>query len=302
MVKTFSEREKVKQKPNTYQYDEIPERLREKILYVLEDVITSVQEREIFVRGWHTEWESVWDIYCRKKGLPAEVNNPKEAQKECRKIIRGNDIGATFDIIEIALHFMTKRNTLPNKLKKTVGEATNELNDCFREESFGYQVKRGKITRVDSAHIDHEVIEPALDFLQGSEFESANKEFLSAQEHYRNGRYRDCITNANAAFESVMKIICDNEKWKYDKGTVYELVETLSKRDRVIPNYLKSYFNLGLSTLRNKQSSAHGQGNTRKTDECMAGYALHLAATNILFLMQRTEIYKNQPRMRAVNA
>ncbi len=64
------------------------------------------------------------------------------------------------------------------------------------------------MVRIDSKYLHQEVVVSTLGLLRGKGFESANEEFLTAHKHYRNGEYRDCITNANASFESVMKVIC----------------------------------------------------------------------------------------------
>ena len=52
---------------------------------------------------------------------------------------------------------------------------------------------------------------------------------------------------------------------------------------------LRNTLEAGLPTLRNK-NSGHGQGIRAKNIlEYFAGYALHLAATNIVFLVQAHE-------------
>lgn len=283
----FSERKRAEQDPDPYQYDEIPKELRNQILYVLRDAVST-----FIPYRWDELWRKVWGVYCREKGLPLEMNNPSQAESYCYEIVTENIMEAAFDIIELTFRSMELYGVRKNRLEM----ATNELNRFFRKASVGYQLKGIQMVRIDSEYLHREVVVPALDFLRGDGFESANKEILSAHEHYRNGEYQDCITKANSAFESTMKVICDHRKWKYGKGTADDLVKVLQDKD-LIPKYLQTHFQQLLSTLksglpplRHNQGSAHGQGEkTTKVPAHLAGYALHLAATNILFLVQTSK-------------
>ncbi len=77
------------------------------------------------------------------------------------------------------------------------------------------------------------------------------------------------------------------------------LVQRLLDKE-FIPNYLQLHFEAlasvlksGLIPLRHKRSSSHGHETKLEVPAYMAGYALHLAATNILFLVQKVESDKN---------
>lgn len=276
----FSERKKAKQKPTPYQYDEIPEGLRNQIVYVLGDTVNAFFEWE----GDRQElWWHVWGFYCREKGELLNAINANEAGKNCLKFIMEGDIEGTFDIIEIVFRLMASRGIPQDRLEMHA----NELNRFFQKAAFGWQLKQNQIIRIDSSHINQEVVEPVLDFLRGDDFRAANEKFWSALKNYRAGDYEHCITDANAAFESVMRVICKQRGWN-SNGTADGLIKTLSKKE-FIPNYLQSYFAQGLPPLRHNQGSAHGSLEPVEVPVYMAGYALHLAATNILFLMQRAE-------------
>lgn len=215
-------------------------------------------------------------------------------RKKKLKITKGDGLKNTLDIIGIIFWFMEQVGVQQDKLDNV----RNQLNNCFLEESFGYQINGNQIMRIDSEFHHREVIERVLVFLRDSEFKSANKEFLSAHEHYRNGRYGDCITNASSAFETVIKIICDDNNWNYGNRTGKNLVLFLLDKDEFIPKYLRSHFEQLVTTLwsglfatRNNQPPGHGQGKKTEVYAYMAGYALHLAAANILLLVQ---IYESQ--------
>lgn len=278
----FSKRNKAKQEPVPYQYDKMPEKLRNQMFFVLRDTVNASFEWD----GMNKLWWHAWDFYCKEKGLPPNTFNAEEAGRNCMKIIMKDDIEAVFDIIEIVFGLMASEGVPQNELEKH----TKEINRFFREVSFGYQFKGNQIMRIDSSHINHEAVEPVLDFLRGNDFRAANKKFWSALKKYRSGEYEHCITDANSAFESVMRVICKQKEWN-STGTADDLIKTLSKKG-FIPNYLQSYFAHGLPPLRHNQGSAHGPLEPVEVPAYMAGYSLHLAATNILFLMQRADNLK----------
>ena len=134
----FSERGQAKQEPIPYQYDKIPHRLHEQILYVLKDI---------------SILESVWDIYCRQTGMPSEINNADTFKPVFRNIMRKNDIKSTFDIIEIAFQFSERQGVSQDILKIK----TDELNNYFRKASFGYQLKENRMVRITDYPMDNKI-------------------------------------------------------------------------------------------------------------------------------------------------
>ena len=97
-------------------------------------------------------------------------------------------------------------------------ESITEINERFEQHAVGYQFENGRIIRVDSKFAHAEIMKPALQLLIAPMFAKANEEFLGAHKHYRAGAFKDCVTAANRAFESMLKAICDTEKWTYSKG------------------------------------------------------------------------------------
>ncbi|MGD0954125.1 MAG: hypothetical protein ABR985_17335 [Methanotrichaceae archaeon] len=87
-------------------------------------------------------------------------------------------------------------------------EAIAELNHRFREHGVGYQYESGMMMRVDSQIIHEEIVRPALSMLSDPMYEGANAEFLSAHEHYRTKKYKECLNDCLKAFESTIKAIC----------------------------------------------------------------------------------------------
>jgi len=175
--------------------------------------------------------------------------------------------------------------------------AIEELNQRFLENDIGYQYRNGRIMRIDSEYTHSEIVLPALQLLNEPEFKPAMDEFLKGHEDYRRGRYEDAINEALKAFESTMKIICENRGWKVvskkrKKPTVSDasasdLIQTRFEHE-LIPVALQRHFTSlgsGLLAVRNAYS-AHGDGvETVEVPDYLAQYALNLAASNIVLLI-----------------
>lgn len=69
---------------------------------------------------------------------------------------------------------------------------------------------------MDSEFSHSEVVKPTMSFLADPIYKGANEEFLKAHEHYREGRYKECLNECLKAFESCLKTICQKRSWEYD--------------------------------------------------------------------------------------
>jgi hypothetical protein len=145
---------------------------------------------------------------------------------------------------------------------------------------------------VDSQLVHAEAVKPALALLARPEYRTANKEFLTAHEHYRHRRHEEAITEALKSFESVLKVIAAKRRWgAQETDTAKRLLEIAFSKG-LIPSYLQSEFaairstlESGVPTVRNRQAG-HGQGATpRVVPDFLAAYILHLTASSILFLV-----------------
>jgi hypothetical protein len=96
-----------------------------------------------------------------------------------------------------------------------------------------------------------------------------------------------------------MKGICDDRKWKYAADiTAKGLIELIFSKG-LIPSYVTSQFTglrsvleSGLPAVRNKQGG-HGQGKDPvEIPSHLAAYALHLAASNIVMLLEAHKALK----------
>ena len=123
--------------------------------------------------------------------------------------------------------------------------------------------------------------------------EGPREEFLNAHAHYRAGENKDAITDANNAYESVLKCICDQRGWEYLPGARASDLLKVVRDHGLLPDYLDKSFEQLAATLKSglpkvrAEEGAHGQGATpRETPEHVAAYALHLAAAKTVFLAE----------------
>ena len=233
-----------------------------------------------------------------------ELARGNAARTGCERYLRAeSSVDRVLDIIEFSFRYI-KFQFPPLRdferqafgIKVTSKNAVQELNVRFRHAGVGYPFESSKIFRIDSELIHSEVVQPALRYLQQPGFEGPGDEFLKAHLHYRGGETKDAITNANNAFESILKTICDQRGWPYPGGATSSQLVNVVKQNGLLPSYLDTSFDQlaatlqsGLPKVRNEQG-AHGQGALpRKAPDYMAAYALHLAAAKILLLTKAHE-------------
>ena len=291
----FSKRNKVVQF-DVLEYDWIPEKLRNQIYFIWKDALGAE------VAGFHVDsypsqaFMNIHDTVCREHGIEKLNHNESSDARRCFGYLReGLDNEMLLDLIEVSMREIKPLRTMyTHGLKKNEEEAIKELNQRFRENGVGYEFTNGILIRKDSEYIHEEVTKPALHLLQEEGFEGALEEFLEAHDYFRKEEYKPCIISASNAFESTMKTICAKQGWEVSgSGTSSQLIRTIVENG-LVPNYLESYMASlrGLSTVRNKKVG-HGQGEEAiPVPAHFVNYALHLCATNIVFLV---EAYRDLP-------
>lgn len=308
IVELFSKRMKKQQGKITdiYQYDEIPKKLRVQIVQILNDSIGDDLQ----------SWKFIRDCMRKELGVLELLNEYFSSSKEeCLNfLLYCKETEAVIDIIELSFKIVEQIGKRIDPFAQSYGrcqngtEAIKELNYRFKENAVGYQFIEGIIIRIDNEIIHTDVIKPALQLLYDENFSGANEEFLKAHDYYRKNDYKNSILYAGKAFESTMKTICEKEKYKYnkDKDTANKLIQILCNND-FIPISLKTHFEgldkaissikttleTGLPTLRNR-NGGHGQGNeVVYVPQQFVTYALNLAATNIVLLV---DLYKENKK------
>lgn len=291
-------------KVEVYKYDEIPLKFRNQVVHIwiqaignysIGSYIMPLRNEEVLS---NRSWETIHSALCKEYGAFRLGKHAGTPLDQCVNLLREGSVDEALDIIELSFRFID--NVIREHRRYNVDIAIEELNARFKENGIGYQYIGGEIIRSDSQYIHAEAVVPAIKLLWEEEFAGASEEFLEAHKYYREKKFKEAINYALNAFESVMKAICERKKWECAEkdGSAKKLLDVLFKHN-FIPDYLVNYFShlkelleLGLPTIRNREA-AHGQGEVQKDiPEHLASYCLHLAASNIVFLVQCYKIQK----------
>lgn len=310
IYETFSKRTKrlaQAAQQDTYQYDDLPQAFRIQVALIWNDVLGPVVERSrsVLDGGRYTKSETIWkfihDQIAKEKGVFYLGDSARcNADIQCRDYLLSAPTDDALDIIEFSFRCIRRRDELWSRttsnspsVKQKPDEAIQELNHRFRQHGIGYQFVEGEIIKVDSQYLHTEAVKPALSLLNLAEFQGASDEFLEAHGHYRKGEYADAIADALKAFESTMKAICDSHGWSYPAAATAKTLINSVLNSELVPRFMETHLSglrntleAGLPVVRNKLGG-HGQGKEpKKVHDYFAGYALHLAATNIVFLIE----------------
>ncbi|MBZ5527076.1 MAG: hypothetical protein LAN71_04115 [Acidobacteriia bacterium] len=304
----FSKRKKRQEsqgKPDVYQYDAIPQPFKIQVAHIWRAALG----RWFRPTGYYTHgeaspaselWELIQKTMAEEKGLWAIGQSDSDPEERCIQYLMTADTDGTLDIIELSFKVIDRfaRDFNPYQqqeacIKLSANEAIEDLNVRFREHGIGYQYISGDIIRVDSQFLHAEAVKPALALLNETGFSGPADEFMRAFDHHRKGDNKQAIAEALKAFESTMKSICTMRKWSYGpKDTAKPLMDILFTNGLVPPELethfggLRSAMESGLPTLANR-TSRHGQGVTPvEIPLHFAAYALHLVASNIVFLIE----------------
>ncbi|KGJ48082.1 hypothetical protein KD33_16800 [Clostridium sp. NCR] len=287
-----------------YEYDSIPDRIRMQVVYIIRDTWGRVNL-----------WHRVVETLLREYGLETLVSDycstTKEEFETFLKTVE--NINYFLDAVELAFVIIDQdRKDYMNGYGSgdlDPDEAIETLNHRFKENNLGYEYCEGEIIRIDRKFTHKEIVKPALNLLYEEEFTSANEEFLLAHRYYKEGcskedssaDFKNAIINCNKAFESTMKIICENKSelvTRYNsKHAANDLINDLIEA-KIIPKHLENNFHgiknmlkglissleNGLPVIRNKVG--HGQGTEEEwISEEFVTYAINLTATNIVLLI-----------------
>lgn len=287
---------------DVYQYDEIPKNLRVQVAQIaLEavglfgsrgDRIMSTDKDNIF-------WLEIERIYLREKGLEV-IARGDFAGLRVRAFMRECPTADWLDFLELIAIAIKAMASNENEYQRQLWEvsahgqtAIDEINYRLRQAGVGYQLEEERLIRVDSQYMHAEVVKPALAILSGREFEGPRQEYLAAHKHYRAGEHRQAVGMAANAVESTFKAIFDKKGWAYQKGARISDLVKVARSKGLWPDYLDASFDQLVATLQSglpkirDNDASHGQGATpKKVPGYIAAYALHLAASKIVFITE----------------
>lgn len=293
-------------KKDYYIYDEFPGEFRNKLVYLVEDTLQPwVESMRRSLRGIsHRKLSAAdtkphrvtEDLILRKYGYD---NLPGDTLAD---YIHQADTDHLLDLIE--LFFAASEQSI-DRTRSTAAEkdeaiknAKERLNTILEEHRIGYEFVEGQMIRKDSEYLHREVVKEAINLMYVEGFDGALAEFTRAIELSREEKkesWADALTNANKAFESTMKAICDKHRIPYqkDKDTAKDLIQKMYDSGFLMP-YLQNFtdqlrimMTSGLPTIRSREG-AHGHGlKPKDIQRSYVQFALHLAGTFIVFLIQR---------------
>jgi AbiJ N-terminal domain 4 len=320
IFETFARRKRQQSRngePEIYIYDQAPGHMRYQIGEALSEGIGPFHRSSGYAvhgaRNANDIWEQIDRIcrkeihsylsYCEKKDLSARFLNYILQVEDVEDFLSAVEIGCV-GLRTISDIYPFDEPSYRGAQQKVV-DAIEEINARFEEHSVGYQFENGQIIRVDSKVTHAEIIKPALILLTAPAFSKANEDFMTAHRHYRANEFKDCVTAANRAFESMLKAICDTEKWEYGKGDrAAELVTKVTNKglftryfDRSLDSYV-AMLKAGLPAVRNDAGS-HGEGLAAAAVTAgIARFAINLTATNLVFLGDSYSAMKSGQRRR----
>jgi hypothetical protein len=303
VIETFSKRQRRQHKPgpDVYQYKDLPREFRVQVCHIWRTsvgpyVAASYVNSAPASNRW---WITIHDAMARELGVFTLQAGADDPFVSCQNFLIGAPVPHALDLIEISFRAIEVGiSKIPphlwnsTNITQDAADAVEELNHRFKEHAIGYQFVDGELIRLDSEFLHAAVVVPALQLLRDAKFHGAADEFRRAHEHYRSGNHKESITEASKAFESTMKAICSERKWPYpDNAAAAALISVVFDRG-LVPAALSSHFSSlrsvlesGVPPIRNRLG-AHGQGtDVVEVPDYLVAYALHLVATNIVFLV-----------------
>lgn len=294
MLNIFSKQRSNDDGGDVYKYDQWPEPLKLKIIYIFRDLAGyySVVSSAIANRFYSLIRKRV----CEKYGRIQLIDNSLVAEEDfCNFFLREEDAEMCVAMIQIVFECFQQIGNSNTHIHfdwyNHFAQANKKLNICFQEHSIGYEFRNGQIIRIDSSLIHKEVVTPAMMLLREKYLAGANQEFLKAHEHFRHARYAECINECLKSFESTMKAICHKQGWQYKQTDTAKTLLEICEQNKLFPTFMQSSLSglrsvlESVQTVRNKMS-AHGRGIQEiEVTEEVAAFVIHSTGANILFLV-----------------
>lgn len=291
---------------DVYIYNTIPQPLRIQIVHIVNDCFglpkTSYGSSRV-----SNIYEAIFGILCREYGRFSLLDNRQfnaPQDQVLNFLLMTKSVDEALDVIELLFKSIDilkdddyQFYSYHSDVKISPSAAIEELNERFRENGVGFSYENGEIIKIDSTYMHSEIVKPTLSLLHNDKFAGANEEYLKAHEHYRHGRNKECLSECLKAFESTMKIICKEKGWTFGQTDTSKKLIQICFQNGLVPSFTQNQFtsllNLlesGIPTIRNKLGG-HGQGHIpQKVDDEMTRYGLNLTGSNIIFLIEQSDI------------
>jgi hypothetical protein len=289
-------------KPDVYTYDQLPDTLKVQIIHVWNETIGA----KFFTRQHEPNrpsdsYQEIIYVLRKEAGVFSFSDETFDAKDSvyayselCKYFLRDKYVEHNLDVVELTCKWIEHVTGTEPNMEALTKAAIQDINIRFDEHAIGYQYSDGIIIRRDSEFIHNEAVKPTLLVLRTKIYATAQQEFLSSYEHYKNGKMSECLVDACKAFESTMKIICAKRKWGHKTTmTASQLIQVCLDNGLIPPFWQAHFTNIrglleaSIPTARNKLAG-HGAGvsSPHNPPRELVAYVLHMTASTILFLTE----------------
>jgi len=282
LIELYSDTQRKLQTKDIFIYDRLPRTFKNNIFHFIREHLSLenlvlLYKKMVMERGMN---RAIRETYLK---MPDTFLDDfiKGFENFINKVDEEDEVSFHLDLIAIFLNMVSDESI------------TDEVNNILYKYSLGYQVDtiKNQIIRVDSKVIYKETTIKVLHLLNDTKFDNADDEYRKAYEKLKDADYENVLVEANKAFETTMKIICDLKGYGLpQKHTASALIAHLKKND-FIENFQTDKFNglaktlESVSIVRNNQGG-HGQGIIKRNlSTIYAEYALQVTASNIILLI-----------------
>jgi len=287
----YSDRNKARNVDEVIIFDELPRKLRVQFNFILKDILYD----------YEYNYKRVHEMLCRKYGelsLSSKYSLGNFDKRALEEALTKDDydFNLIFDMMELAIKYrinQIRNDGFYDEEVEFINRVQKSINTCFKESSMGYEMVNCQIIRKDSEVTFTEIIEPTITLTYNELFENVNIDFVNAIKEYQTGDNKDCIVKLLRAFESTLKIICDEKGWTYNETDRCSKLINICFDNDLVPQEMKSEFTSlnsllqsGILPVRNN-FAGHGEGGEeRVVEDYLARFAINVTGSCILFVIE----------------
>ncbi len=273
----FSKRYGLRPTPEGLMYEDVPKRARVGLYHIIEQPFDE----------WNKQADQAYLALYRKICVALRITRDRtvvqsyEAPPAIEKLLHVCDWWQFYDICEVVWDMLSSSNFSSDQREFSI-----RVNELFREEQLGFELKEGKIEKVGSGFIDAKIKE-ARYLLKEPEFKGADKQFEKAIQALNIRPIPDaenCIKDAIGTIESVGRILVNNEKTLLD-----DIIKDAVKKG-VIPKPLDQTFIKLYAYRGNEPGVAHGAVGESKVTVDEAELILAMSAAMIIYLVKKRDL------------
>ena len=276
----FSRKYKLRPTPDGLIYQDVPKSARIGLFHI----ITEYEEIEMGIQGM---FFVIYREVCKvlRKPWNWHVTEDYLAAQELESLLINCEWWEYYDICQHFWEYLDETRTSQSE-RKEIPLYENQINDLFKDEFLGFELKDGKIERVGSPITDAQIRE-ARYILKEPEFKGADTQFEKAIKAINirpNTDVENCIKDAVGAIESVGRIITNN-----DNALLDDIIKNAVKKG-VIPKPLDQTFIKLYAYRGNEPGVAHGAVGESKITVDEAELILAMSAAMIIYLVKKRSL------------